>query len=76
MGDTPSLLYLLRGNVDDPTAPHWGGAFVATSHGPHYWYDNPDPSVLDHGKPGAKTVNQWRADFLQDWKSRMDRAAP
>ncbi len=22
MGDTPSLLYLLRGNMDDPTAAH------------------------------------------------------
>ena len=75
MGDTPSLLYLLRGNMDDPTAAHWGGAFVATGHGPHYWYDDPAPSVLDHGKPGAKTVSRWRVEFLEDWKLRMDRAA-
>jgi len=45
MGDTPSLLYLLRGDVNDPTAPHWGGAFVKTDHGENYWTDNPDRAV-------------------------------
>ncbi|MEM7313497.1 MAG: DUF1593 domain-containing protein, partial [Planctomycetota bacterium] len=34
MGDTPSLLYLLHGPPDDPTADHWGGAFQKTDHGP------------------------------------------
>lgn len=74
MGDTPSLLYLLRGDADDPTAPHWGGAYVKTDHGPHYWTDNPDPSLAEGGRAGAKTVNRWRQAYLRDWRERMDRA--
>lgn len=27
MGDTPSLLYLMQGNPDDPTGESWGGSF-------------------------------------------------
>lgn len=73
MGDTPSLLYLLRGDPDDPTAPHWGGAFVKTEHGPHYWTDNPDRSLSERGRAGAKTVNRWRGEYLRDWQQRMDR---
>lgn len=76
MGDTPSLLYLLRGEPDNPHAPHWGGAFVNTDHGEHYWTDNPDPTLSDAGRAGAKTVNRWRVDYLCDWQSRMDRALP
>ena len=71
MGDTPSLLYLLRGVPDDPTAPHWGGSFVRTGHGKFYWTDNPAPELVDHGRAGAKTVNRWRVDFLNDWRRRM-----
>ena len=29
MGDTPSFLYLLKGDPEDPTAEHWGGSYVA-----------------------------------------------
>jgi hypothetical protein len=74
MGDTPSVLYLFRGDPDDPTAPHWGGSFTKTGHGPHYWHDRTDPDVKDAGKPGAKTVNRWREEYLRDWQRRMDRA--
>jgi hypothetical protein len=76
MGDTPSLLYLLRGDVDDPTTPHWGGAFVQTDHGENYWTDNPDRALSEGGRAGAKTVNRWRLDYLQDWRQRMDWATP
>jgi hypothetical protein len=71
MGDTPSLLYLLRGDIDDPTAPHWGGEFRQTDHGPHYWTDDPDPDKKEKNYPGAKTVNRWRLEYLQDWRERM-----
>ena len=74
MGDTPSLLFLLAGDPDDPTGPHWGGAFVKTEHGEHYWHDNPDQGLSINGRAGAKTVNRWRRDYLEDWKRRMDRA--
>ncbi len=71
MGDTPSLLYLFRGNPDDPTAPHWGGAFRKTDHGPNYWTDDPASALAEGDRPGAKTVNCWRCDYLQDWRERM-----
>ena len=73
MGDTPSFLYLLRGNPDDPTAPHWGGAFVATDHGKQFWTDNPDRSLSTANRAGSKTVSNWRREYLEDWKRRMDR---
>ena len=73
MGDTPSVLYLLRGAPDDPTAPHWGGAFVHTGHGPHYWTDSRDPALRDRGRWYAKTVSKWRVPYLRDWQARMDR---
>ncbi len=75
MGDTPSLLYLLRGNADDPTSSHWGGAFVKTAHGPNYWTDNPDPSLSERKYAGAKTVNRWRTEYLADWQQRMKRTS-
>jgi hypothetical protein len=72
MGDTPSFLYLLRGDVDDPAAPHWGGAFVRTDHGKNYWTDNPDRGLSEGGRAGVKTVSRWRVDYLEDWRQRMD----
>jgi hypothetical protein len=75
MGDSPSVLYLLKGDPDNPTAPHWGGRFVKTDHGPQYWTDSSDPQLADGKFPGAKSVNTWREDFLKDWRDRMDRAA-
>jgi len=73
MGDTPSLLYLLRGDPDDPMAPHWGGAFVKTDHGENCWTDNPNQALSEGGRAGAKTVSRWRVDYLRDWQARMDR---
>jgi hypothetical protein len=73
MGDTPSVLYLLRGNPDDPTGPHWGGAFVRTGHGRNYWTDDRDPRRAEGRRNGAKTVSIWRGDYLRDWQKRMDR---
>ena len=33
MGDTPSLLYMMHGDPNDPTAESWGGQFTPISHG-------------------------------------------
>ncbi len=76
MGDTPSVLYLLHGDPDKPETPHWGGAFVRPEPDkrPTYWHDNPDASLSFNGRQGAKTVNNWRKEYLLDWKQRMDRA--
>lgn len=75
MGDSPSVLYLLSGDPNDPAAPHWGGSFVKTDHGPNYWTDSQDAALQEGKYPGAKTVNAWRERFLTDWRDRMDRAA-
>ncbi len=76
MGDTPSVLYMLAGDPDDPTSEHWGGSYIATEHGPHYWTDNPNAGLAEGRFAGAKTVNRWRVAFLRDWQRRMERLAP
>jgi hypothetical protein len=73
MGDTPSLLYLLRGDPADPAAEHWGGAMVRNKRGPRYWTDNPAPGLREGNYAGAKTVNKWREAYLRDWQRRMER---
>jgi hypothetical protein len=40
---------------------------------PNWWIDDPDPALAEGIHPGAKTVNQWRVDFLRDFAVRMDR---
>lgn len=72
MGDTPSVLYLLRGPSEDPTAEHWGGSFVRPDSSKPYWTDNPDPSLKENNFPGAKTVNRWRESYLRDWQRRWE----
>ncbi|MBX3746124.1 MAG: DUF1593 domain-containing protein [Verrucomicrobiae bacterium] len=71
MGDTPSVLYLLRGNPDDPTGESWGGAFVQPNPTRPYWTDNPDPALREGNYPGARTVNRWREAYLRDWQHRL-----
>lgn len=36
MGDTPSLLYLMQGNADEPNETHWGGSFDHFQYSPRY----------------------------------------
>ena len=76
MGDSPSVLYMLHGDPNTPESEHWGGAFIRPDpeKRPTYWNDNHDAALRTKDKPGAVTVNQWRKDFLEDWKQRMDRA--
>ena len=72
MGDTPSVLYLLNGNPEQPTEPHWGGMFRATGHGDQYWTDSTDEPYRERNYDGAKTVNMWRENYLRDWQARME----
>jgi hypothetical protein len=37
----------------------------------NWWTDNPAPEVAEGPHIGAKTVNQWREDFLRDFAARM-----
>ncbi|PTQ98242.1 uncharacterized protein DUF5060 [Mucilaginibacter yixingensis] len=36
MGDTPSLLYMMDGNPNDPARENWGGSFEKMSRSPRY----------------------------------------
>lgn len=76
MGDSPSVLYLLSGDANNPEGPHWGGSFVRSEHGDHYWTDAQDPALKEGRYTGARTVNTWREEFLRDWQARMDRCLP
>lgn len=71
MGDTPSVLYLLNGDPTNPESESWGGRFKKTDHGPYYWTDIQDESLKENGRAGAKTVNKWRKQYLDDWAKRM-----
>ena len=75
MGDTPSVLYLLSGDAEDPTAEHWGGAYIRphASERPYYWHDDPEKGLAFEGAAGAVTVNKWRSEYLRDWQARMER---
>ena len=41
MGDTPSLLYLMQGNPEDPTGESWGGSFEKISRSARVVYEKP-----------------------------------
>jgi len=71
MTDTSSLFYLLDGDQDDPTTESWGGAYIKTGHGDHYYTDNPADSLRENDRKGAKTINKHRQEFLSDWATRM-----
>jgi hypothetical protein len=46
---------------------------------PHWWTDDPSPAVAEGVHQGARTVSQWREDFLRDFARRLERcraAAP
>jgi hypothetical protein len=44
---------------------------ILSSRHPNWWIDDPDPAAAEGVHPGAKSVNQWRVDFLRDFASRM-----
>lgn len=42
---------------------------------PNWWIDDPDPALAEGVHPGAKSVSQWREDYLRDFAERMKRCA-
>ncbi len=40
---------------------------------PNWWTDSPAPALSEGNHLGAKTVSQWREDFLRDFAVRMER---
>ncbi len=41
----------------------------------NWWIDDPDPRWREGLEQGAKTVSRWRADFLRDFATRLQRCA-
>lgn len=39
----------------------------------NWWTDHPAPEYFEGAHMGAKTINQWREDYLSDFARRMDR---
>ena len=39
----------------------------------NWWTDDPNPEFAEGDHIGAKTVNQWREEFLEDFATRMKR---
>lgn len=69
---------------DDPKLNGRGGKFnaapppesrtrVRSVIHPNWWIDDPQPTAAEGVHPGAKSVNQWRVEFLDDFQQRMDR---
>lgn len=72
---------------DDPAIAGITGAFASHPAGagrrdepdarfPHWWTDDPDPTVAEGPHEGAKTVNRWRREFLADFADRLARCTP
>jgi hypothetical protein len=38
---------------------------------PRWWTDDPDPAAAESIHPGARSVSQWREEFLRDFAGRM-----
>lgn len=53
----PTLATALR---PDPSLPHW-------------WTDDPSPALMEGPHRGARSINQWREQFLHDFAQRLQR---
>lgn len=69
MGDTPSLMYLLGANPDDPTKDSWGGRFVRAWERPR--------RVFDHAQNTPPTTNEIvETSAIVDCIYRLDAPLP
>jgi hypothetical protein len=80
--DAKTYSYTIRSNV--PALDGKAGALTsfrpppdAAQHPsprlPHWWTDDPSLAVAEGPHLGARTVSQWREDFLRDFAARLDR---
>lgn len=42
---------------------------------PNWWTDDPSPALVEGPHQGARTVNQWREEYLRDFAERLERCA-
>lgn len=57
MGDTPSLLYLMSGNPDNPCSNHWGGRFEMMRQSPKYIITGP---LTDRDTVACYSILEWQ----------------
>jgi hypothetical protein len=67
-----SRLHGLTGSFQAVPPPDDRTKTVSALH-PHWWIDDPHPATTEGVHPGAKSVNQWRVEYLSDFAERMDR---
>lgn len=88
-GDTPSLLYVMDGNLDDPTSSSWGGQYKLVSGKTKWWIDgHVDNSSRIRTRSSndyttnpsqsqrlndGKTVSDHIPDIFNDWQQGMNR---
>ena len=70
-----SNLQALNGQAGAITAlaPDQNIALKPSENLPNWWTDTPDPVYAEGEHHGAKTVNQWRREFLKDFAERIAR---
>lgn len=63
----------LEGQAGEFTAvlPPAGRSNRPSSVHANWWTDDPDPATAEGVHAGAKSVNQWRVEFLSDFAARM-----
>jgi hypothetical protein len=62
----------LKGDFTAVLPPNARTSRCASAH-PNWWTDDPDPAAAEGIHRGARTVNQWRLEFLRDFASRFER---
>ena len=82
--DAKTYRYTLRSNVaalDGRTGavtsvqPDPSAALSPSARWPNWWTDDPSPHPAEGPHQGAKTVSEWREDFLRDFAIRLQRCA-
>jgi len=74
IGDTPSVLYYLNGDADDPTSASWGGNFDLISGRAQYWIDVPETSLNITTTAILQRVSNTIMVAHNDWKLNAARA--
>jgi len=85
IGDTPSLLYVMNGDLDDPTTPSWGGQYKQVSGSTKWWIDRAVDNVdairatttntlsFSQRRMDIETVASRLPEAQNDWVNSMNR---
>jgi len=82
--DPKEFTYEIRSNVPSLDGkkgaitaylPGPGAALSPSPRFPNWWTDDPSPAMAEGIHHGARSVSQWRKDFLNDFAERMLRCA-